>query len=170
VFLHVGTRRVFITHATYHPNEAWVQLQAKVFVRSVSAAGLGAEIVMHDNDTKFTAAFDAVLEESELRVRKSPLRSPNTVAFVERFIQTIQQECLDNFVVFGEKHMNHLCSEFAEHYHTERPHQSKDNELHAQTGSKRDARPKPSETLPLREVRCRKRLGGLLKHYYRQAA
>lgn len=35
----------------------------------------------------------------------------NTVAFVERFIQTLQHGCLDYFVVFGEKHIHHLVSE-----------------------------------------------------------
>ena len=50
-------------------------------------------------------------------VKHAPIRSPNTVAFVERFVQTIQQECLDHFIVFGESHMDHLCREFVEHYH-----------------------------------------------------
>ena len=173
VFLHAGTRRVVISPASYHPNEAWGAEQAKTFVAHVAATGLGAEIVMHDRDSKFTAAFDAVLKQSNLRVQKSPFRSPNTVAFVERFIQTIQQECLDHFVVFGQQHMDHLCSEFVEHYHVERPHQGKENELlqpvgKAKRGSK--AKTDPATTILLRDIRCRKRLGGLLKHYYREAA
>jgi len=31
--------------------------------------------------------------------------------------------------VFGTEHMNVLTSEFAEHYHTERPHQAKENQV-----------------------------------------
>ena len=89
---------------------------------------------MHDRDGKFMATFDAALKQSGVDVKKSAPRSPNTVAFVERFIQTIQQECLDHFIVFGPKHMDYLCSEFVEHYHTERPHQGKENELLTGTG------------------------------------
>jgi len=33
VFLHVDTRCVFLTPATYHPNEAWICDQAKAFVK-----------------------------------------------------------------------------------------------------------------------------------------
>ena len=81
---------------------------------------------MHDQDTKFTASFDELLESADLEVKKAAHRSPNSVAFVERFIQTLQQECLDYFIVFGEQHMNHIVSEMVTHYHEERPHQSLD--------------------------------------------
>ncbi|TWT29625.1 integrase core domain-containing protein [Blastopirellula retiformator] len=86
-----------------------------------------------------------------------------TNAFVERFIQPIQQECLDHFIVFGEQHMDHLVNEFVDFYHEERPHQGKENELLT-----------PGETQPdvlsIDSVNCRERLGGVLKHYHRQAA
>ena len=102
---------MFIAPATYHPNEAWVKQQAEAFLQHTKETGLGAEIVMHDRDTKFTASFDEVLKAGNVKVQKSAYRSPNTVAFVERFIKTLQQGCLDYFVVFGEQHMNHLVSE-----------------------------------------------------------
>jgi putative transposase len=128
---------------------------------------------MHDRDSKFSAAFDTELRTAGLRVQKSSFRSPNTVAFVERFIQTIQQECLDYFVVFGERNLNHLCSIFVDYYHRLRPHQAKDNDLlltSKRRRKKKPTRPPPDDALPLSEVRCEQRLGGLLKHYYRKAA
>jgi hypothetical protein len=48
-------------------------------------------------------------------------RSPNQNAYVERFVQTIEQECLDKFIVFGREHLDHVCREYVEHYHAERP-------------------------------------------------
>lgn len=71
---------------------------------------------MHDQDTKFTQSFDAVLKAGGVKVQKAAHRSPNMCVFVERFIQTLQQECLDYFVVFGEQHMNHLVSEMVTHF------------------------------------------------------
>jgi hypothetical protein len=61
-------------------------------------------------------------------------------------------------------------------YHTERPHQGEgiDNEILCRT--KKRGRPKTKrgnladEILPLGEVRCHQRLGGLLKSYSRKAA
>jgi hypothetical protein len=35
---------------------------------------------------------------------------------IERFIPTLQQECLDYFVVFGEKHMNYLVWEMVAYW------------------------------------------------------
>jgi putative transposase len=85
-------------------------------------------------------------------------RSPNLNAYIERFIQTIQQECLDHFLIFGEKHFDYLVLEFVEHYHTERPHQALGNTLiDGQT------------RFVTAEIRCRTRLGGLLRHYQRAA-
>ena len=167
VFLHVGTRRVFLTPATDHPNEAWVTQQAEAFVRHVRGQRLKAEIIMHDRDTKFTTAFDAVLKKTSPQVRRSAYRAPNTPAYVERFVQSIKQECLDYFVVFGQRHMDHLCREFVEHYHAERPHQGLDNELPV---PRRGKKKRQTDLIPLGDVACRSRLGGLLKHYYRKAA
>lgn len=120
VFLHVETRRVYIPPATYNPNEAWVCEQAKAFLKHAKKAKLGVEILMHDRDGKFTAKFDATLKEAGAKVQKSPYRSPNTLAYVERFNQTLRQELVDHFIVFGERHLNHLCSVFVDYYHRHR--------------------------------------------------
>ena len=93
---------------------------------------------------------------------------------MERFIQSIGQECLDRFVIFGEQHMDHVCAEFMAHYHEERPHQSLAN-APIVTPRKR-GRPKTKrgkvedEIVPLADVACKQRLGGLLKSYSRKAA
>ena len=60
-------------------------------------------------------------------VKRLALRSPNTNAYIERFVQSIKQECLDHFVIFGPEHMDVLVGEYVEHYHTERPHQGVGN-------------------------------------------
>ena len=58
-------------------------------------------------------------------------------------------------------------------YHASRPHQGLDNELIA--GPKYRGRPKTKrgdiadQVVPLAEVRCQQRLGGLLKSYRRAA-
>ena len=90
VFLHVESRRVFVSPATFHPNKGWACDQAKAFADHAEESGLGADIVMHDRDGKFMAEFDATLKDAGLRVQKAAYRSPNTVAFVERFNQTLR--------------------------------------------------------------------------------
>ncbi len=175
VFLHVGSRRVFVTNSTYHPNEAWVRQQGATFLHRAKDSGLKVDLLFHDRDTKFTAAFDNDLRASNVTVRRSPYRSPNTLAFVERFIQTLKHEVLDYFIAFGAKHLDFLVSEAVAHYHAERPHQGLDNELIVlprSSPSKKKSKPAVVQelTISLSSVGCRKRLGGLLKHYYRKAA
>ena len=101
---------------------------------------------MHDRETKFTASFDAALKTAKLRIVKTAFRSPNTLAFAERFIQTLGQECLDYFIPIGERHLNHLVSEMVAHYHTERPHQSLDNDLLAPLPKARRKKPRLKPT------------------------
>jgi hypothetical protein len=49
-------------------------------------------------------------------------RSPNQNAYIARFVQAIGRECLDKFIVFEQEHLDHVCREYVEHYHAERPH------------------------------------------------
>ena len=68
--------------------------------------------MLHDADTKFTKGFKQVLNAEKIQPKQVSPVSPNLNAYVERFIQTIQQECLDHFVVLGERHLDHLVREF----------------------------------------------------------
>jgi putative transposase len=61
VFLHVGTRRVFITPATANPNEAWVSEQANAFLMHVTKSKFGADTLTDDRDCKFTTSFGKTL-------------------------------------------------------------------------------------------------------------
>ncbi|QDU30261.1 Integrase core domain protein [Anatilimnocola aggregata] len=166
-FIHVETRRVILSQSTFQPNEAWVVAQAAAFVEQARTQKLRVATVQRDRDTKFTKAVDQVLRSKRVKPKVNEFRSPNTNAFVERFVQSIQQECLDRFVIFGEKHMDHVCREYLEHYHSERPHQGIGigNELLV-----RKHNLKPAEAILLNEIQCSERLGGLLKSYQRKAA
>src|SRR5262245_64704405 len=81
-FVHVGSRKVFVTPATEHPTAAWVQEQAEAFVDSLPAAGLQAKIIFHDRDTKFGRAFDDTLRAKSIAVHRSPVCAPNICAYV----------------------------------------------------------------------------------------
>ena len=69
----------------------------------------------------------------------------------------------------------HLVSEMLAYYHEERPHQLKGNDpLTAGQPKWQKAEAEneksPPDAVPESEIVRRQRLGGLLKHYYRQAA
>ena len=90
----------------------------------------------------------------------TPYRAPNCNAFAERFVRSIKEECLDRMIFFGESSLHRATREFVEHYHIERPHQGLGNEIIEKT---------LYIPVPSAEVRCDERLGGILKHYRREA-
>ena len=59
----------------------------------------------------------------------------------------------------NERQVRRVLREYLAHYHEERAHQGLDGQL---------IHPRPM--LVEGDVACRKRLGGLLRHYYRAAA
>jgi len=78
VFLHVESRRVYITPSTFHPNEEWVKQQAVAFLDYVKESDLDIKLLMHDRDTKFTASFDALFDHAGAELKQTAFRSPNT--------------------------------------------------------------------------------------------
>jgi lysine/ornithine N-monooxygenase len=49
--------------------------------------------------------------------------SPNLNVYAEQFIQFVKQECFDHFVVFGERHLDHLVREYEDYYNSMQQHQ-----------------------------------------------
>ncbi|XHR31019.1 MAG: integrase core domain-containing protein [Chthoniobacteraceae bacterium] len=122
--------------------------------------------MLKDGDTKFTEKFDEVFRGEGIKVKRLPFRSPNLNAFAERFVQSIEQECLDQFVVFGERHLEYLIREYEDYYNTVRPHQGLGNKPISVVVP---PPPDPDLLNPV-EIECDSRLGGLLRHYHRKAA
>jgi putative transposase len=75
-FLHVGSRKVFVTKATEHPTAEWVMAQAEAFHQALPANGLPAKLVFHDRDSKFGRAFDDTLRGYGIETRQSPIKAP----------------------------------------------------------------------------------------------
>ena len=165
VFLHLGTRRCWISPCTLSPDSAWVSQQARNFVMEAEDLQLTPKYVMRDNDTKFTSQFDEVIKSSGSEVKRNTPVSPNLRAHVERFIQSLKVECLDRFVIVAERHLNYINREWRLHYNRERPHEARG---HLPPGMEKP--PEATETIRNKDVVCSSRLGGLLNSYSRRAA
>jgi len=118
----------------------------------------GIGYLLHDRDTKFSVAFLDALRSGGIQPLALLPKSPNLNAFAERWVGAIRQECLSKLILFGEASLRRALNEYIEHHHFERNHQGKGNVL---------LFPSPDSTaVPKRStVRCRDRLGGLLKFY-----
>ena len=56
-------------------------------------------------------------------------KSPKMNAICERVIGTLRRECLNHFIILGERHLHRILTEYIEeYYHTERIHQGLAND------------------------------------------
>jgi transposase InsO family protein len=154
------SRRVAIAGIAQHPDESWMMQVARNLTSAGDGFLNGMQHVILDRDPLYTTAFRRLLRGSGVTPVVLPARSPNLNAYAERFVESAKSECLDRIVLLGERHLRVAIEEFVCHYHEERPHQGLGNECIAPQATMIGASP----------MKCRERLGGLLKFYYREAA
>jgi len=121
-FIHVDTRKVHVAGITANPDRRWMAQQARNLGMLFDEWPDQPEYIVCDKDTKFTGQFEAILKSDDIELKRTAVRAPNQKVYAERFAQTVQQECLDHFVVLGEKHLRFLVQEFAAYYNEWRPH------------------------------------------------
>ena len=119
--------------------------------------------LIHDRDTKYCESFRDIIESGDVKTLPLPARSPNLNAFAERWVKSVKEEVLSKLILFGEASLRRALREYLVHYHVERNHQGKDNVLLFPTATKAENRVNGL-------VRCKERLGGLLKYYHQEAA
>src|SRR5579872_5279393 len=138
----------------------------KQIARNVTMEGYGilrdCRYLLHDRDTKYTQSFRAIIASGQVEPLALPAHSPNLNAFAERWVRSVKEECLSKLILFGERSLKRALHHYEMHYHAERNHQGKKNML---------LFPSPIQRRGKKgRVRCRERLGGLLKFYEREAA
>jgi len=154
------TRTVEIAGITSQPNGNWMTQVARNLTDAEDGFLRGVHYLILDRDPLYTGAFRDLLRGTGVKPLLLPARSPNLNAAAERFVGSIKSECLDRIVPLGEKHLRAAVHAFMTHYHEERPHQGLGNQLISPT----------TRLLGPGPVRCRERLGGVLRFYYREAA
>ncbi len=159
--IELKTRRVKIACIHPQPYGGWMEQIARSLTDVVDGFLRGKRHLIHDRDPLFTRSFREILKSSGIQPVKLPPRSPNLNAYAERFVRSIKDECLNRVVVLGESHLRLLVQEYVHHYHCERNHQGLDNQLLKRA---------PPPASPDAEVQRRKRIGGLLNYYHREAA
>jgi putative transposase len=160
-FMHLDTRRVQIAGITTSPDERWMKQVARNLTMADCGFLEGRRHLILDRDAKYTTAFRAMLKASGVDVIRLPPKSPNLNAYCERWILSVKSEMLSRMVFFGVGSLREALQEYLEHFHSERNHQGKDNVL---------LFPRRQHTESNGDVKCRERLGGMLKFYYQDAA
>jgi len=156
--IEIKTRRVHVAGITTNPDGAFMAQVARNLTDAVDGFLGGQRYVICDRDSCFTAQFRSILEDAGVKVNRAPRQAPNCNAYAERFVLSIKSECLGRKILFGESSRRRAVAEYVAHYHTERAPQGLGNERIEGAVVTADG-----------EVRCRERLGGILKSYHRAA-
>jgi putative transposase len=110
-----------------------------------------------------------LFRDARTRIVKSPVRAPNANAFAESWVGSVKRECLNHFICFGRGHLNYILQQYASYYNNHRPHQGVGN----RTLTFDPEEPSLDRSPPVDNggrIRCQRFLGGLLRHYYHDAA
>ena len=164
VVMELSTRRVHLAGITPHPTVPaffMTQCARQLTDPPWMASSHGKRYLVHDRDTKYTQAFDALLKDSGVEPIVLPPRSPNLNVYCERFVRSIKKKTLSQMIVIGEAVLRDVIQSYLIHYHHERNHQSLGNQLIV---------PEPGMGSRCGSVVRREHLGGLLSYSHREAA
>ncbi|MBB4786861.1 integrase core domain-containing protein [Streptomyces rapamycinicus] len=159
--IEVDTRYVHILGTTPHPNGPWTTQQARNLLMELGDRASAFTFLVRDRAGQFTTAFDAVLASAGITVAKIPPRSPRANAYAERFVLTVRSEVTDRMLIFGQRHLQDVLSEYVRHYNGRRPHRA----LQLQPPQPN----RPITSLTHERIKRRPILRGLINEYDRTA-
>ena len=138
VIMKLASRRVVHFNVTEHPTMEWVKQQ----LRNACFEEPLPKFLIHDNDGKYgqfgrpiqveksgsrvscRCAFDVwLVEVMGVKGIPTPYRAPNASAHLERLIGTLWRECLDHILIWNQRHLRLVLTEFIAWYNQGRVHQ-----------------------------------------------
>ncbi|MDQ3764753.1 MAG: integrase core domain-containing protein [Actinomycetota bacterium] len=112
--------------------------------------------LLGDRDAKYTASFDAVFDTEGIQIVRTPIQAPRANAICERWIGTLSRECTDRLLIYHERHLREVLTDYLAHYNQHRPHRT----LH-----RRPPQPPPAD-LATERFRRRTVVHGLINEYH----
>jgi hypothetical protein len=140
VVMHLASRKVVHFAITEHPTLAWIKQQ----VRYATFDGVRPKFLIHDNDGRYGQLGHTVrlFNESkgkahscrstlaawlwqtmDIRSVPTPYGAPNAAAHIERLIGTVRRECLDHLLIWNERQLHCVLTEYFRWYNQARVHQ-----------------------------------------------
>jgi len=166
MLIHLGSRKVFLSPATYNPDDDWMCQQARNARMWAEDEGVDVRFLIHDRDTKFSAAFDRHFKRSDGGAVRTPFMTPIANCFAESWISGCKREVLNQFFCFSLRQLDYIVQSYAVYFNQYRPHQGLGNV----PPDTRGAPPPPKVTGEPGPITRHTWLGGLLSHYTREAA
>jgi putative transposase len=99
-------RKIVRFDVTQHPTSGWLSRQ----VTEAFPWDTAPRYLLRDRDTSYGSEFCTRIEAMGIGEVITAPPSPWQNAYVERVIGSIRRECLDQVVIFNERHLRHVLS------------------------------------------------------------
>jgi putative transposase len=159
-FIHLGSRKVYVSSSTYHPTGKWVRQQARNVSMWAEDEGIDIRFLIHDHDGKFTKGFDAHFQRDDGEPVLTPVAAPIANCFAESWISHFKREVLNHIFCFSLRQLDYVTQNHTAYYNEFRPHQGLDNQPPA---SFDEPPPEIDDSAP-------EHIQRRTTHYYRDAA
>lgn len=126
VFVILGLHRRKILHfeITEHPNQLWISNQISKTFESEPRP----RFLLRDRDACYGGTFNKRLKRMGIQNIIAAPHSPWHNNYIESLIGKIRNECLNHVIVFNERHLRRLLSEYVNYYNTVRTHEALDGD------------------------------------------
>ena len=119
VIIELGSRRVIHFAVTRHPTNQWVAQQ----IREATPYGVHPRFLIRDRDNKYGKVFNGIVNDSGIDTLLTPYKAPQANDICERFWGSLRWECLDFYILLGERHLRRVVREYVDYYNCARPYQ-----------------------------------------------
>ena len=121
-FVDIHTRQVSYAGIRANPTGAWTTQAARnLFLRHADQL-TGSRVLVRDRGSQFVAAIDETFRTEGFKILRTPIPTPVTNTFAERWIDSIRRELLDRTIIWNQHQLERLVIDYIAH----RPHRSLD--------------------------------------------
>jgi len=150
--MHLATRKIIYFDITRYPSKIFVQQR----LYDISWNTQNKIYLIHDNFSSFISIDYKSININNIRITTY---SPNMNAYAERFVRSVREEALDWFVIFSEKQLKKVITEYISYFNELRPHQGINQNIPAGNSPQTKG-----------SIRSSPILDGLRYHFYRKVA
>jgi len=111
------TRRIVHTGVMKYPTDEWTAQQ----LREATPWGKAPKYLIRERDKKYATDFSTVA--AGIKELKTPYRTPQANGICERFMRSLRRECKDHILIYGDKQLERVTTEYTSYFNQERPHQ-----------------------------------------------
>jgi transposase InsO family protein len=152
VIVRLDRRGIVWVNVTTNPTAEWIARQ----LTEAFPWDEAPRYLVRDRDRIYGRVVTRRFRAMGIRDKPTAPGSPWQNGVVERLIGSIRRECVDHFIVLGEKHLRQVVKSYANYYNSVRTHRSLNKDTPAFRPVQRTG-----------VVRSRAILGGLHHHYAR---